>query len=538
LPSVDVPLPHAVFVQPGEAPPVQAGRAGDLDGTPRWTASEAEVRVSHRADGSLAVHVACPRELSRVVLRWRHSIAPGSLLMGDAWERSYGDLQWRPVQAERVLPWYWLAHDPATGQSRGAGVEVRPAAFCAWTVDPAGVSLWLDLRNGGGPVRLGDRSLHAATVHAVRGGPSRSPWQTTRELCRFLAPEPPLPTGPVVGCNNWYYAYGRDFDEAAVLRDAETIAGYADGHPVRPYCTVDAGWSPGGTEPGGPWTGGLPGVFDDMAATAARIAERGARPGLWFRPLLSRIPDPCARGGPAVAGGWPLDPSRPETLARVAEDVRRITGWGFELVKHDFSSYDLFGRFGPAMGAQLTEPGWHLHDRSRTNAEVLLGLYRTIHEAAGRAVVIGCNTVGHLAAGLVQLQRTGDDTSGRVWERTRRMGINTLAFRLPQHRVLFTVDADCIPCTPATDWALNRQFLDLVARSGTALFVSVDPAARSGAVDADLRAAVRTALDGGEPGGIEPVDWLADTAPRHWRSAGRDFAYTWDEPWGSSPLPV
>ncbi|MFI0781058.1 hypothetical protein [Streptomyces sp. NPDC021212] len=63
-----------------------------------------------------------------------------------------------------------------------------------------------------------------------------------------------------------------------------------------------------------------------------------------------------------------------------------------------------------------------------------------------------------------------------------------------------------MPCTPATEWRLNRQFLDLVARSGTALFVSVDPAARTPQTDADLGSAVRLALDGGSPGGVEPLD--------------------------------
>ena len=37
--------------------------------------------------------------------------------------------------------------------------------------------------------------------------------------------------------------------------------------------------------------------------------------------------------------------------------------------------------------------------------------------------------------------RTGDDTSGRIWERTRRMGVNTLAFRLPQHNAFYHIDA-------------------------------------------------------------------------------------------------
>jgi alpha-galactosidase len=141
-----------------------------------------------------------------------------------------------------------------------------------------------------------------------------------------------------------------------------------------------------------------------------------------------------------------------------------------------------------------------------------------------------------LAAGLVEVQRTGDDTSGREWERTRRMGVNTLAFRLAQHGTFFAVDADCVPCTPQTPWAKNRQFLDLVARSGTALFVSVDPASRTPEADADLRAAVRLALDGGDPGGLEPVDWLRTTAPARWRSGGETVSYDWLEPFGAAPL--
>jgi alpha-galactosidase len=47
----------------------------------------------------------------------------------------------------------------------------------------------------------------------------------------------------------------------------------------------------------------------------------------------------------------------------------------------------------------LTDPGRHPADRTLTNAEVLLRLYRTIRQAAKDALLIGCNTVGHLAAG-------------------------------------------------------------------------------------------------------------------------------------------
>jgi alpha-galactosidase len=251
--------------------------------------------------------------------------------------------------------------------------------------------------------------------------------------------------------------------------------------------------------------------------------------------LLVREPDPWGRPGPHDKPGRALDPSYPEVLDLVRADLQRFRDWGFELVKHDFSTYDVFGRFGPAMGSRLTAAGWQLHDPSRTTAEILLAFYREIRAAAEDVVLIGCNTVGHLAAGLVDVQRTGDDTSGRDWERTRKMGVNTLAFRLPQHNRFFTVDADCVPCTPQTPWELNERFLDLVARSGTALFLSIDPLARTKQSDRALRDGIRLALSGGDASGIEPLDWLVNTTPSAWRAGTESIHYDWSRPWGADP---
>ncbi|NEW73721.1 hypothetical protein [Streptomyces rhizosphaericus] len=539
--AIDVPLPDSVHVITG---PSGDPRTAAPAGAGRWTVPGAEVTARHDPYGALRLVLAAPgpEGLSTVALRWRHH--PGgrrpALVLGDAWERSYGELQWRSVQPERPLPWYWLSTDPATGGCAGLGVRTRAGALCCWTVDEDGTTLWLDVRSGGLPVLPGDREIAAATVVGVATGADTTPYAALQELCAAMSPDPLVPAQPVVGCNNWYYAYGQDFGPDAVLRDAATIAEFAGDHPVRPFCVVDDGWTEGGgSAPGGPWDTGLPGLFDDMAGLAAGIADRGARPGLWFRPLLSRVPTEGMRNDTGAPGRIPLDPSLDATLATVAADVARFRSWGFELIKHDFSTYDVFGRFHPDTPHEMAGAGWRLADRTRTTAEVLVRLYRTIAEAAGDAVVLGCNTVGHLAAGLVQVQRTGDDTSGRHWERTRRMGINTLAFRLAQHSRFYAVDADCVPCTPATEWRLNRQFLDLVARSGTALFVSVAPAARTPQTDADLSAAVRLALDGGSPGGVEPLDWLGTTAPRRWRTGNAERTYTWSQPWGAwPPLPL
>lgn len=518
----------------------------------RWAPPQtAGVRVDLVPDGlGLRVEVAARDGVSRVALRWAAPAPAGVRVLGDAWERSYGELGWTPLVPDRALPWTVLLHDAARGTTRALGTEVRGAALACWTADPDGTTLWLDLRSGGEPVCPGDRAVTAAVVREVAGG---DPLQTQRTLARLQCRDPLAPPTPLVGANNWYYAYGRGFGLDAVVRDARTVSDLAGDHPVRPYGVVDDGWSVGGVADGreasgGPWDRGRPQTFPAMAEAAAAIAAQGARPGLWYRPLLRREPPQGALAGALVGSGrgrrqdgWALDPSHPAVLDLVREDVARVRGWGFELLKHDFSTYDLLGRWGPAMGASPAADGWALADPSVTTAEALVGFYRAVREAADDVVVLGCNTVGHLAAGLVEAQRTGDDTSGLRWDRTRRVGVNTLAFRGAQHGAFFTLDADCVPSTPSTPWALNRRLLDLVARSGTALFVSVDPAtlgAPGGAVEADLAAALRLALDGGDPGGVEPVDHLDTSTPQRWRvrGTGQELPLPWGEELGADPF--
>ena len=63
------------------------------------------------------------------------------------------------------------------------------------------------------------------------------------------------------------------------------------------------------------------------------------------------------------------------------------------------------------------------HDNT-SKAEIILNLYQNIREAAGNMYLIGCNTISHLAAGVFELNRIGDDTSGNEWSRTLKMGVN------------------------------------------------------------------------------------------------------------------
>lgn len=213
-------------------------------------------------------------------------------------------------------------------------------------------------------------------------------------------------------------------------------------------------------------------------------------------------------------------------------------------MKHDFSTYDLFGRWGFEMGAEPTNPGWSFHDQSRTNAEIVVDLYQRIRETCHKdTLILGCNTLGHLGQGCFDILRTGDDTSGHVWERTRRMGVNTLAFRLPQHHTFFVQDADCVGISAAVPWEANRQWLDLLAHSGTAVFISPGEGARVPEHAQTIRRAFQLAASGGD--GAQPVSYLRESTPQIWTTEGhansadpRKLSYNWCMDTGAFPFAV
>jgi alpha-galactosidase len=495
-----------------------------------WQASGIEVDCQ-QGTGQLTIRISAPGiALTHVHLRWRANVSQRLRCLGDHWERSYGDLGWRGIVPERVMPWYFSTYDGEV--CHGYGVKTGPGALCFWQLDPEGVSLWLNLCNGGEGVQLGSRQLLAATLVSREGRSSEEPASSIHAFCKEMCEKPRLPSGPIYGSNDWYYAYGKN-SEQQTLRDVDLMGELSSANTVRPFTVIDMGWENSA-------------AFPDMGGLAAEMRRRKVRPGIWIRPLLAPstahrsllISD--ARFGTQKERSAELahDPTIPEALEMVIAKVRQVVHWGFELVKHDFSTYDLLGRWGFEMGATPTVSGWTFHDRSRTNAEVILDLYKAIRKAAGeQTMVLGCNTIGHLSAGLFEMQRTGDDTSGERWERTRKMGVNTLAFRLPQHRTFFVQDADCVGITKAIPWDLNRQWLDLLARSGTALFISPSPEATGPEQKKAIAAAFAIAAAGGS--NISPKDWLGATTPEHWKTPGasdRGIRYKWCEPGGAYPF--
>jgi alpha-galactosidase len=501
----------------------------DKNGAGRWHGDGVEIavevhpdRVSLKLNGNRA---------TRVQLRWWGDLTPIKLFLGDDWERSYGDLEWRGDEPNRTMPWYFMAFDGK--RTHGYGVRTQAAAFCFWNADRQGISLWADVRSGGVPVELGERTLTVAEIVCRAGRDGEGPFQATHAFCREMCPNPMLPQKPVYGTNDWNYAYGQNSAEL-IAGVSGLVSELSPDTENRPYSVIDEGWAMGpfnGNFGHGPWIGNP--RFGDMDVFADRLKGLGVRPGIWFRPLTP-LPDTPSSWKLSRDPAY-LDPTVPEVRSHVGAEIRKLVGWGYELVKHDFTTWDLLGRWGFEMGPSPTQDGWKLHDSSRTNAEVIADLYRDIRDAAGSARLIGCNTVSHLAAGFHDLQRTGDDTSGKSWNRNRRMGVNTLAFRGPQHRAFYNVDPDIVAITKAVPWSLVDQWLTLVSESGVALFVAVEPKI----VEPKHRDALKKAFAIAaktQPTG-QAVDWMDSICPRQWNLLGKSTEFAWMGESGGWPFP-
>jgi alpha-galactosidase len=500
-----------------------------LQETGKWSKDRVVVELAGaQASDGAPVHLwleSAAEPVLTVKIRWAKRAEGKLLVLGDHWERAYGDLEWRGIVPERVMPWYFLTNNGSV--TNGYGVRTGPSAFCSWKLDQEGITFTADVRNGAVGVLLGDRRLEVAVLLAFEGKEGESAFAAARRFCQLMCLQPVLPSQPVYGGNNWYYAYGNS-SHKQILADSAFISSLASSEANRPFMVIDDGWqlaSGDGGCKGAPWTGSY--KFPDMAGLARAMKETGVRPGIWCRPLMSsdpNVPKEWVRYSASETDSV-LDPTVPGVLEFIAKSIKDMSDWGFELIKHDFSTYDLLGEWGFRMKSDVNSLANTFSDRSKTTAEIVLDLYRTIAEASDSSLLIGCNTISHLAAGLFEIQRTGDDTSGKSWERTRYMGVNTMAFRMAQHNTFYSHDADCIGITKDVPWELNKQWLDLLAGSGTPLFVSVDPAIVTEEQEAALRAAFDLASQELPPG--EPHDWMETTCPSRWLLNGEETAFEW-----------
>ena len=469
-----------------------------------------------------------------IKLRWNNlSWDKNVRFLGDAWERGYGDMEWKGMNPNRFMPWYFCAKSEEKYVCYG--VKVRPSAMCFWQVDSLGMTLFLDVRCGGSGVNLKGRVIKLADVIACEMRDCTS-FEAMQEFCGQMCEDPILPKYPVYGSNNWYYAYGKS-SESEILADCDYILNLTKDIENKPYMVIDDCWQEHhrlNEYNGGPWTKGNE-KFPDMKALADKLVQKGVRPGIWVRLLLNE--DENIKNEWRLSHNNCIDPTNPEALNYIKEDIKRICNWGYTLIKHDFSTFDLFGKWGFQMSPLVTDDGWHFYDDSLTSAEVVKLLYKAILDASvevsnGETLILGCNTIGHLGAGYMHINRTGDDTSGVIWERTRFMGVNTLAFRLPQHGKFYEIDADCVGIDGGISWLMNKQWADVLAQSGTPLFISVRPNILDETEKQELHEILKVASK--QEYHVIPVDWEETTCPEHWQDKDHDIdcKYQWFEETG------
>ncbi len=475
---------------------------------------DAEVTFEVCDEGVSVFLSAQKSRVKHVLLRWNGRFSSGVRVLGDATARAYGNLEWRGIFPERPMPWYCLVNREK--QTACYGVKVRPSAFCCWHVDGGGITLFLNVCNGSHGVELNGRRLKLCTV-VSEFYDAVTPFEAGREFCFAMCTDGVFPKEKVYGSNNWYYAYGKS-SQKEIEEDAEYLAELTEGLSPRPYMVVDDCWQRNLCA--GPWDE-LSEGFTDMKALAESIADKNVKPGIWIRPLcFSEDGMPKEWIMRDLGNGQHVfDITVPEAREYVLKSFIRLREWGYKLIKFDYTTYDIFGKYFFVESDHQTYGDWTFADRGKTNAEIILEFYKDIKKASGDCVIIGCDTVSHLAAGIFEIQRTGDDTSGRAWEVTRGMGFNTLAFRMIQHNIFYTVDADCVGITEKIPWKYNRQWLKLLANSGTPLFISSKKGVADKAQIEEIKQAFK--INCKQDDVCYPLNWQDTVCPDEWCVNGK-----------------
>ena len=496
----------------------------------KWVKDGIEVNFS-LAKGLIAVDISSPtKNIKTIKIKWAMHQGDSSLYLGDHWERSYGDLSWQKLNPTRIMPWYFMAFDGKV--CNGYGVMTGCHSFASWNIIKDSVCLNLDTRNGTKGVELGTRILRAAEIVCYTGKTGESAFTSAINFCKLMSPHPRLPKQPVYGINDWYFAYGHNSADL-IMETVNLMAPLAKDKKNPPFCVIDDGWIKKDTGLNNNWSSNYaepnPITFGNMSVLAAKIKTAGMRPGIWTRPLCASTNEKNENILSRTRGSRHpiLDPTVPSNMEKIIEYFKLYQKWGYEMVKFDYTTYDILGKWGSEMfrDKDITSGDWSFSDKSKTTAEVLIDLYSNIRQASGNMYLIGCNTVGHLAAGFFELQRIGDDTSGKEWARTLKMGVNTLAFRACQNNTFFAVDGDCVGLTTDIPWKLNKQWLRLLTESGTTLFISAQPQALGAEQRAYIEECFSIATKSSKTG--QPLDWMQTATPSKWLLQGKVVQFDW-----------
>lgn len=109
--------------------------------------SRSPVSVSCLPDDHGLTVVVEAHTVSRIQLRWHREVPTDALVLGDAWERTYGELAWKALRPEQLHPWMVVVHSPPPGRG-------EPVSTSAQAPSPHGRSTRPASRSGSIFVRV------------------------------------------------------------------------------------------------------------------------------------------------------------------------------------------------------------------------------------------------------------------------------------------------------------------------------------------------------------------------------------------------
>lgn len=205
-----------------------------------WHYKDVIVKLKHTKN-SVAVFVQSPTlALKEVKLSWKVPAIKNAIVLGDAWERTYGNISWQSINASKKFPWYCVEH--SNNSTTCFGVKTGCSVISYWQVANNNLQLNLDTRSGGNGVKMGTRMLHAVEIVTTKNEGDEKVFATVCRFCKQMCSVPRLAQQPVYGINDWYFAYGNN-SAALILQHTSLLAPLVTNTSNLPFSVVDAGWA-------------------------------------------------------------------------------------------------------------------------------------------------------------------------------------------------------------------------------------------------------------------------------------------------------
>ncbi len=219
---------------------------------------------------------------------------------------------------------------------------------------------------------------------------------------------------------------------------------------------------------------------EGMPFYAKRIAETGARPGLWMAMTMIGVKHPWLQDPANMEAVWDkkfkkesdfrpdesgwLDPTHPRAIEHITGRIRHAVDSGFTYLKLDFNT--------------IGNGGWY--EKKKTSFQIMREHYTRIRKAAGEhTYILACIIEPNRAVlGLVDAHRDSHDAHrGGV-----RSAINDALRCYQLNDLWFAIDNDIYYLAPDASevgnvqggWNLHRTWLSMMGLSGGAALTS-DP---------------------------------------------------------------